>query len=740
MKKNLLFLIAMFFWALSAYAQCEAPSNFEAHPFWNRVSLSWETSNMGFLDTLTYGESYSTRIGTNDADTFTVAIRFTPSELSSANGQYLSHVAFIPGETTVHEYTIKIWVGGSHPDDSTFNEGTLASSEVVLPSQVTTASWNVIPLTTPVLIDATQELWIGYECTATGGYPAGAGTNNVINGTNDLICFGGEWTTLASSNLTYGWCIMGYTKDLSISGFNILRDNVQLNTSLITDNNYIDTDVLPETQYCYTIQSVCASSTANSNEICVTTPVQPNCGPLIGNGNGTTYQMPFNTYYNYSYVQQIFTAAELGASEGTIESLSFNYFHSTPITQSEITVYLGNVNNQTFATTSSWIPASDLTQVFHGSVQCSNADSNLVTIDFDDAFEWDGQSNIVVAILNGQGSYVGSEERFYTHTTPGQTVLYAYNDGSPYNITNPGTGTLSTSRNNMRFCFGPEPSCYRPRQLEITTITGEGATLNWLRHSDNDNQWEVVVVPAGSSVNSGTPIAVNDTTYTITGLNENVAYDVYVRTICSPTDQSAWVRTSFRTHCVSIVSNLPYTENFTAYGTGYDAFPYCWQRFTNHESISYPYISSANLITGQLILYSNATTYSLAVSQGLDLSAYPAGSLALSYWIACTQSYYGRLDVGIMTNPNDLNTFTLLKSYYPADYDEIGYFQQEMILLPESYPDVVYLAFMAPESGNNSASTAIISFTMSIPAFSILRKSSTITSPICGIRKYWVMI
>lgn len=709
MRKFLLILMAVLLAGVGAYAQCEAPSNFEAHPFWNRVSLSWETSNMGFLDTLTYGESYSTRIGTNDADTFTVAIRFTPSELSSANGQYLSHVAFIPGETTVHEFTIKIWVGGSHPDASTFNEGTLVSSEVVLPSQVTPASWNVIPLSTPVLIDATQELWIGYECTATGGYPAGAGADNVINGTNDLIGFGGNWTTLASSNLTYGWCIMGYTKDLSISGFNILRNNVQLNTSLITDNNYIDTDVLPETQYCYTIQSVCASSTANSNEICVTTPVQPNCGPLIGSGNGTTYQMPFNTFYNYSYVQQIFTASELGASEGTIESLSFNYFYSTPITQSEITVYLGNVNNQTFATTSSWIPASDLTQVFHGSVHCSNADSNLVTIDFDDAFEWDGQSNIVVAILNGQGSYVGSEERFYTHTTAGQTVLYAYNDGSPYNITNPGTGTLSTSRNNMRFCFGPEPSCYRPRQLEVTTITGEGATLNWQRHSDNDNQWEVVVVPAGTSVNSGTPIAVNDTNYTITELNENVAYDVYVRTVCSPTDQSAWVRTSFRTHCVSIVSNLPYTENFTDYGTGYDAFPYCWQRFTNHESISYPYISAANASTGQLVFFSNASTYSLAVSQGLDLSAYPAGSLALSYWIACTQSYYGRLDIGIMTNPNDLNTFTLLKTYYPTDYDEVGYFQPEMILLPESYPDIVYLAFMAPESGNNSTNTAIIS-------------------------------
>ena len=710
MKKTLLFLIAVFFAAVGAFAQCEAPSNFEAQPYWNRVNLSWESSTLGFLDTLTYNGSYSIRIGTNDADTFTVAVRFTPAQLSASDGQYLSHVAFVPGEASVHEFTIKVWVGGSHPDDTTFNEGTLVSSEVVLPSQVTTATWNVIPLTTPVLIDATQELWIGYECTATGGYPAGAGADNVINGQNDLIAMYGEnWTTLASSNLTYAWCIMGYTKDLSIDGFNILRNNVQLNTSLITDHSYIDTDVLPENQYCYTIQSVCASSTANSNEICITTPVQPNCGPLIGNGTGTTYQIPFNTFYNYSYVQEIFTAAEIGATEGTIVSLSFSYFHTTPITQSEIKVYMGNVSNQTFASTSSWIPATDLMQVFHGSVHCSNADSNLVTIDFDDAFEWDGQSNIVVAILNGQGSYVGSEERFYTHTTSGNTVLYAYTDSSPYNLATLSTGYLSSNRNNMKFCFGPEPSCFRPRQFEITAVSDEGASLRWQRHSSDDSQWEVVVVPAGTSVNNGNPIPVNDTSYTLTGLDENAAYDVYVRAVCSQDDQSAWVQSSFRTQCVSIVDNLPYEENFTDYGTGFDAFPYCWQRFTNHESISYPYISAANINTGQLILFSNASTYSIAISQGLDLSDYPAGSLALSYWIACTQSYYGRLDVGIMTNPNDLSSFTLLKSYYPTDYDEVGYFQQETILLSESYTDVVYLAFMAPESGNNSSNTAIIS-------------------------------
>ena len=709
MKKFLLLLTLLCTTALGVMAQCDAPSNVEAIPHWNRVNLSWESSRLGFLDTLTYGTNYSTRIGTNDADTFTVAVRFPTTALTDVNGQYLSHVGFVPGSTTVHEFTIKIWVGGSH-SGTTYNEGTLVSTEVISPSQVTTGTYNVFPLSTPVLIDASQELWIGYECTATGDFPAGAGSDNVINGTNDLIkMVGGNWTTLASSNLTYAWCIVGYTKDLSISGFNILRDNVQLNTTLITDHSYVDQTVSPESQYCYEIQSVCSSTSANSSQACVTIPVQPNCGPIVGNGTGSTYLIPFNTYYNYSYTQQLYQASEIGTQNGTIASISFHYFYSTPMTINDITVYMGNVSQSTFSSASDWIPAAELVQVFHGSVVCSNADSNLVTIDFDENFEWDGHSNVVVAILNDQGSYEGSQERFYTHTTSGNTVLHAYNDNNAYNITSPGTGNLSSSRNNMRFCFGPAPTCYRPTQLEVLSTTGDGAVLNWHRHNSSDNSWEVVAVPAGTSVNSGTPVTASDTIFTLTGLSENVAYDVYVRTVCSSTDQSAWVSTSFRTRCVTVHVGVPYIDNFTGYGSGADAFPYCWQRFTNHESITYPYISTANDLTGQMVFFSNASTYSLAVSQALDLSAYQAGTLALTYWIAQTASYYGRMDIGIMTDPNDLNTFTVLRSYYPTDYHQVGYFQEDIILLPESYPDIVYLAFMAPASGNNSNNLVILS-------------------------------
>ncbi|MBO6051132.1 MAG: fibronectin type III domain-containing protein [Bacteroidales bacterium] len=714
MKKFLLFLTLLCTTALGVMAQCDVPTNVQANADHNLVNLSWESSLLDpvvFSDSITYGNTATSGIGTGSAFTFTVAVRFPASMLAGVNGQYLSHVNFVPWQLNVSAVTIKVWTGGSY--NTTYNEGTLVSTTNVNITELTAEANNTVRLSTPVQVNTSQgELWIGIEYVATGGYPAGCGSA-LTAGFNNLIYSNGEWAELTDLNeaLLYGWCIAGlFTSSLpEITGFNVFRDNVQLNTTPVTGHNYTDATILGETQYCYTVQSICSGTTSiPSDPACITTPYQPTCYP-IGNGTGTCYTHPFNTYYNYSYTQQIYKATEIGAQSGNIVALTFDYFYTSPITMNDITVYMANVNRETFASSSDWLPGSELTQVFHGSVYCSNAYSNKVTINFDDIFEWDGHSNILVAIVNSQGSYENSNPRFYTHTTSGNTVLHAYNDDNTYNILQPSSGNLSSERNNMQFCFGPEPTCYRPTHLTVVNTSDMQATFSWQRHSSSDNSWEVVVVPAGTSVNTGTPVQVSDTFYTATGLSENMAYEVYVRSYCSSTDQSEWVHTDFRTRCVSIHVGVPYYDNFTSYGTGTDAFPYCWYRETTHESISYPYITSTSATTGQMVFFSNASTYSLAVSQGMDLSAYPAGSLALSYWIAQGQATYGRMDIGVMTDPTDMSTFTLLKSYYPTDYHETGYFQEDYILLTESYPNTVYFAFMTPVSGNNSTNITHLS-------------------------------
>ena len=316
MKKLLLLLTLLCTTVFGVMAQCDAPYNVQANATYNHVNLSWESSLLDpveFTDSVTYGNTYTTGIGTNSAAVYDIVVRFPVESLAGVNGQYLTHVSFTPASLSVTSFTVKVWVGGSH-SGTTYNEGTLVSSVVLSPDEVTPGVPNVIRLSTPVLINSSQELWLGYECNATGDHPAAGGNENVISGTNDLLHLNGTWGALPDFGLTgYAWCISGYfSTPASISGFNVLRDNVVLNTTPITSHSYTDATVLPQTQYCYTIQSICSSTTNSATPVCVTTPIEPNCGPIVGNGTNSTHLIPFNTFYNYSYSQQIYTASELG--------------------------------------------------------------------------------------------------------------------------------------------------------------------------------------------------------------------------------------------------------------------------------------------------------------------------------------------------------------------------------------------------------------------------------------------
>ena len=245
------------------------------------------------------------------------------------------------------------------------------------------------------------------------------------------------------------------------------------------------------------------------------------------------------------------------------------------------------------------------------------------------------------------------------------------------------------------------PTCQRPMYVAAKEVTHNSATVSWQPMGD-ESIWELAVMPHGVPVDENTAVTAYDSFYTVTGLTPSTEYDVYVRANCG-NEVSTWSGVeSFTTRCVPI-DTLPFVEDFDGYtattAVASGVIPDCWLRYTNYTS-SYPYISSSQHAsgTGSLYFYATSMYYSLAATPLLDLSAYNAGELMLNFkgLKSGSTAGYGRMLVGVMTDPADLNTFTLLREITTNEYENLGEWKNFHILLPDHYATPISLAFYVP--------------------------------------------
>ena len=185
----------------------------------------------------------------------------------------------------------------------------------------------------------------------------------------------------------------------------------------------------------------------------------------------TQFPIGYSSSQKYSYVQQLFTAAELsaqGLSAGdNIVSLSFPY-NGTPQTKSSVSVWLGHTSKNNM-NDNNWIAPTDMQKVYNGTVYLAD---DWAVIQFDVPFVWDGVSNMVVAFLNNSGTDNGSFLSYQHYNY--QKTLYKFSS-SPVNLNNPGTPTITDYRNNIRFC--KSNACILRRDVEVALL--EGDTFNF---------------------------------------------------------------------------------------------------------------------------------------------------------------------------------------------------------------------------------------------------------------------
>ncbi len=137
------------------------------------------------------------------AYSFSVASRWTVADLAPYDSAYLKKIRIIVSEPTSN-YTLKVWTGT--------NAATQVYSQPL--NNLNINMWNEITLSSPILIDGSQELWFGYEVVQTEGYPVGFDGGPAVPGKGDMFNGGYGWfSTTQGWQFNFNWLIQGFVSE-----------------------------------------------------------------------------------------------------------------------------------------------------------------------------------------------------------------------------------------------------------------------------------------------------------------------------------------------------------------------------------------------------------------------------------------------------------------------------------------------------------------------------------------------
>ena len=427
-------------------------------------------------------------------------------------------------------------------------------------------------------------------------------------------------------------------------------------TQTVNGTQYMISGLTINTAYDVYVSSVCAVGTADSVVANFTTRACLVGGDLeIGNGTSTSSNLPEYCLYNYSYTQQIYLASEMnGAAE--ISSIAFNA-ESIENANRHLKIYLMH----TSAANGNWLPASGAQLVYDNT---TNMTAGWNTFNFTTPFQYNGTDNLAVIVVDATGSWSGTNY-FYCHTTSQTLSHYVYQDAAEYtvnSIPSGGTGDSQTTlRNNVIFGVPCDSTvtCVAPNPY-VTDVTDNSVTVAWAP-GGTETSWEMEYTTDSVWVSEGSVTS----PHTISGLTDNVNVLVRVRANCGGT-YSEWAETSARTNC-PVVNTLPLIENFDeVLSEGSDNTVHCWSALTN-ATTSYPYITTSYANSGEYSVYfaGTNTTFSYLISPEFDASI-ALNTLQVRFMARKTSpAYY--IQVGVMTDPSDYSTFTLLSDNLTPD-------------------------------------------------------------------------
>ena len=197
--------------------------------------------------------------------------------------------------------------------------------------------------------------------------------------------------------------------------------------------------------------------------------------------------------------------------------------------------------------------------------------------------------------------------------------------------------------------------CAIPASITHMDVTSSQATLKWT--AGYGTSWIVEYGEEGFTQGEGTQVTTSTPMITLTGLAAETSYDVYVKANCGEYP-SAWSAAhTFTTDCEALTVTVanPWFEDFEGYtGSGEKPF-HCW-------------LTPVKASNGGPFVYCNYSSSCHSGGNSAELKGYdnvlvlPAftndiHTLALSFWATAVTPSEGTLEVGVLTDVNDMDSF-----------------------------------------------------------------------------------
>ncbi len=273
----------------------------------------------------------------------------------------------------------------------------------------------------------------------------------------------------------------------------------------------------------------------------------------LGTGSTNIGVAPISTYYGYSYVQQIFTKQEINANAaGNITGLKFYLSPSASIANSsQWIIYLGLTTKSSFVTDSDWIPSSQLTQVFSGTVTNVNG---VISVTFPTPFAYNNVSNLVVAAEENSAGYDANdyEEAMYVYPGAQNSTLWFRDDYTdPNPASPPATAERASYKSVITFdglAASPIPACpFVSYPANNATYIPVSPTITWGNVS-GATSYKVSIGTTSGGTNIANQVSVTTNSYTPSSpLASGTTYYLKVTAVGSGGESAGCSETMFTT-------------------------------------------------------------------------------------------------------------------------------------------------------------------------------------------------